>query len=144
MQTKQKFSVLGMLVLGVMVAGFNAKPANAQEFCGKFTLTSTTRWNQATLPPGDYSFTLDHTYPGSKFMVQQGTRSVAQIPTRGFSYITSGSAEMVLENGSVRKLSLPQIGIAFEYPGHNPGHRAAPQEPSLAQVIKVATTGAGR
>ena len=59
MKTNPKFTVLRLLVLGVLVAGFNSKPASAQVFKGKFTLPSTTRWSIATLPAGDYSFTLD-------------------------------------------------------------------------------------
>jgi hypothetical protein len=144
MKTNQKFTVLRLLVLGVLAAGLSAKPASAQDIQGKFTLTSATRWNQVTLPPGDYSFTLDHNYPGSRFTVCRGMQHVALIPTRGISYTTAGRSEMVLDNGNVRRLSLPQIGIAFEYPAHNPRHWAAPQEPQAAQIIPVGVVGAGR
>ena len=78
------------------------------------------------------------------FTVFRGTQRVARIPARGFSYTTSGRSEMVMENGNVRKVSLPQIGVSFHYPAHNPGHRAAPHELQLAQVVPVAKAGAGR
>jgi len=144
MKTNRMSTVLRLLLMGVLVAGFNAKPTSAQVFQGKFTLPSAIRWGQATLPAGDYSFTLDHDYPGSKFTVFSGTQTVAQIPTGGISYTTSGRSEMVLENGNVRKVSLPQIGITFGYPANNPRHRAAPRAPQLAQVFPVAATGTGR
>jgi hypothetical protein len=144
MKTNQKFTVLRLLVLGLLVAGFNARPASAQAFQGKFTLPSTTRWGLATLPAGDYSFTLDHGYPGSFVTVFRGTQTVARIQTPGISYIKSGRSEMVLENGNVRMLSLSQIGVSLDYPAPNRRHRAAPQEPQLAQIIPVAKTGAGR
>jgi len=144
MKTNQKSTVLRLLVLGVLVAGFNAKPASAQATQGKFTLPSTTRWGLATLPAGDYSFTLNHDYPGSVVTVLRGTQSVALIATRVISHTTSGRSEMVVENGNVRKLNLPQIGVSLDYPANNPHHRAAPREPQLAQIIPVATAGAGR
>jgi len=144
MKTNPKFTVLRLLVLGVLVAGFNAKPASAQVFKGKFTLPSTTRWSIATLPAGDYSFTLDHDYPGSVVTVFRGTQTVARIQTAGMSYIKSGLSEIVMQNGTVRKVSLPQIGVSFQYPAHNSGHRAAPRELQLAQVTPVAKAGAGR
>jgi hypothetical protein len=144
MKTNQKFTVLRLLVLGALAAGLSAKPASAQDIKGKFTLTSATRWGLATLPAGNYSFTLDHNYPGSVVMVFRGTHTVALIPTRGFSYTTSGASEMVLEDGNVRELSLPQIGVSLHYPTPKPGHRAAPQEPQAAQIIPVGAVGAGR
>ena len=74
---------------------------------------------------------------------------VGRKPWRGFkpqviSYIKSGRSEIVMESGTVREVSLPQIGVSLHYPTHNPGHRAAPQEPQLAQIIPVAKAGAGR
>ena len=78
MKTNRTFTVLRLLVLGVLVAGFNAKPASAQAFQGKFTLPSETRWGQATLPAGDYSFTLDKDYPGSRVTIVRGRQTVAQ------------------------------------------------------------------
>ena len=142
MKTNQKFTVLRLLVLGLLVAGFSARPASAQTLKGTFTLPSETHWGIAMLPAGDYSFTLDHDFSGSKFTISQGRQHVAQIPTRGLDYIKSGRSEMVLENGDVRKLSLPQIGMAFEYPANNSRHRAAPQVARV--VIPVAMAGAGR
>ena len=144
MKTNHKFTVLRLLVLGLLVAGFSAKPASGQSFQGKFTLTSAARWGQATLPAGDYSFTLNHAYAGNTITVICGTRPVALIAPRVISNTTSGRSEMLLENGNVRKLSLPQIGMTFEYPAHNASHRAAPREPQLAQIIPVAAAGAGR
>ena len=143
MKTNRMFTAVRLTVLGILVAGFNAKPASAQAFEGKFALSSETRWDQATLSAGEYSFTLDTIYPG-KFTVRQGTRLVALIPIRGSSDATSGRSEMALENGTIREVRLPQIGRTFVYPAHNAGHRAAPQEPLAAQMIPVAVMGAGR
>ena len=144
MKTNRIFTVLRLLALGVLVAGFNAKPASAQAFQGNFTLPFATQWGQAVLPPGDYSFTLDSDYPFNRFTVSRGTQHVALIPAQTHSDIKSGRSEMAVENGTVRELRLPSIGMAFHYPAGSPGRRAAPQEPQAAQLIPVATRAAGR
>jgi hypothetical protein len=137
-------TVLRLVVLGMLVVGFNANLANAQTFKGKFTLPSATRWGLATLPAGEYSFTLDSDYPGSRVTIYRGTQGVARIQTPVVNSMKSGSSEIVMENGTVREVNLPQIGVSLHYPKHNPGHRAAPQEPQVAQIIPVAATGKGR
>ena len=144
MKTSRMLTVLKLMVLGVLVMGFNAKLANAQAFKGKFTLSSATRWGLATLSAGDYSFTLDSDYPGSRVTIYRGTQGVARIQTPVVNSMKSGSSEIVMENGTVREVNLPQIGVSLHYPKHNPGHRAAPQEPQVAQIIPVAATGKGR
>jgi hypothetical protein len=144
MKTNRMLTTLRLLVLGVLVAGFNAKPASAQVLQGKFTLKSTTRWGQATLPAGDYSFTLDTGYAVSRFTVSRGTQRVALIPAPLITNNTSGRSEMVLEDGTVREVSLPQIGITLDYPANNPYHRAAPKEPQLAETVLVTAKGASR
>ncbi len=144
MKTNQKSTVLRLLVLGMMVAGFSAKPASAQVLQGKFTLTSAIRWNQATLAAGEYTFMLDHKYPGNIVTVFRGTRTVARIQTASMSNIKSGNTEMVVESGTVRDVNLPMIGVRLHYPMPNSGHRAAPREPQLAQLIPVAMAGSGR
>jgi hypothetical protein len=144
MKTHQKFTVLRLLVLGVLVAGFNAKPASAQAFQGKFTLPSATRWSYATLPAGDYSFTLDTDYRGSRVTIFRGTQAVARILSPVVNSLKSGRSEIVMESGTVREVNLPTIGVNLHYPTPNPGHRAAPQEPQLAQIIPAAKAGAGR
>jgi hypothetical protein len=144
MKTNRMFTVVRLVVLGVLVAGFNAKLASAQTFQGKFTLASTASWGSARLLAGDYSFILDKGTVDSKVTVYRGKNAVAMIPTNAIDQTTSGSCELVLEGGTVREARLPLIGLTLVYLAHNPGHRAAPQEPLAAQVIPVAATHAGR
>ena len=51
---------------------------------------------------------------------------------------------MVLEEGTVREVNLPQIGVSLHYPSPNPRHWAAPQEPQAAHLIPITGAGAGR
>lgn len=144
METNRKLSVVRLLVLGALVAGFNAKPASAQIFQGKFSLPFTARWGLATLPAGDYSLTLDKDTMDGKVAVYRGTHCVALIPTSAVNYTTSDRSKIVLEDGSVRQLSLSQIGVMLKYPAPNPRHRPAPEAAQVAQIIPVDAAGAAR
>ena len=144
MNTNRRFAVFGMLVLGALMTGVNAEPARAQALEGEFTLTSTTRWGSATLPPGNYSFTLDQVEPGSLIKVSRGARTVAFILAGGYDDATSGRSAMYLENGTVRKLRLPYIGRTLKYGISKPHGRVTPRERELAQIIPVTATVTGR
>jgi hypothetical protein len=143
MRTNPKFTVLRLLVLGVLAAGLNAMPASAQTFRGKFTLSSATRWGQVVLPAGDYSFTVDKELD-NEVTVFRGTQSVARIKSVSMSHIKSGPSGMVLHYGAVGELSLPEIGVSLHYPTPTLGHGATPQEPQVAQTIAVVSAGAAR
>jgi hypothetical protein len=137
-------TVVKLVVLGMLVAGLSARPANAQVFKGNFTLPKATRWGLATLPAGDYSFALDHDYGASMITVFQGAQAVARIQTVSVSDMKAGRSEMVMEGGKIREVKLPQLGVTLEYfRAHNPGHRADSQSP-VAQIIPVTMMGAGR
>ena len=116
MKTNPMFTVVRLVVLGLLVAGFNVKSANAQTIGGKFTLSSATRWAQVTLPPGDYSFKMDAMDPGYKFTVRHGTQNVAMIVARAYNYTSSARSEMVVENGTVRGFTLAR-GDDLPLPG---------------------------
>jgi len=144
MKTNPMSSLVKLVVLGLLVTGFNVKPANAQTLSGKFTLSSATCWAQTTLPPGEYSFTMDATYPGYKFTIRHGTQSVAMIVARAYNYTSSVRSEMMVENGTVRGFTLAPMGMTFLYPAKNPGGRVVPQEPQAAQIIPIAAVSVGR
>ena len=144
MKTNAKSKVFGLLVLGALLVGCNAKAAGIPAFQGTFTLTSETRWGSVTLPAGDYSFTLDKSQPGAVITVFSGTKGGAQILTGSVNDMKSGRSELVMEGGTVRELRLPQTGVSFQYPSPNYRHRAAPQEALAAHTSSGAAPGAGR
>ncbi len=144
MKTRRMSTVVRLLVLGVLVAGFNIQAANPPALMGKFTLDSVTRWGRATLPAGEYSFAVDKNYAGSTVTVFHGTQPVARIQAAGIINIKSGRSEIVMQNGEVREVNLPTIGVSLHYPAHNPHQGAAPQEMELARIIPATTASAGR
>ena len=142
MERNRNLWVIRLLVLGVVAVGLHAKPASAQVFEGKFTLPSEVRWGLATLPAGQYSFTMDRANPVGLVRVYHGPRPVALILPQSFCDPNSQRSAMVVEAGIVRELSLPQIGVTLSFAAHKPAQRAAPQEKELAQIIPVTAVGA--
>lgn len=144
MERNRKLWAISLLALGVLVVGLQVQPASAQEFRGKFTLPCEVRWGLATLPAGDYSFTLNPNNTVRPIWVYRGLRAVAFVLPQGSRDPKSQRSVMIVEAGIVRELSLPQIGMALRFAAPKPTHRAAPEEEQLAQIIPVAAAGAGR
>jgi|SRR5271157_156150 len=129
---------LGLVLLAVC---FHTGHANAQVFQGEFKLPFEARWGQATLPPGDYSFTLNNVNAICTLQLYRGNRVVALILAQVLTAKDSARAELTFERGTVRSLSLPSIGVVLEYAPYHPKHLTAPEERAIAQIVPVATTG---
>ena len=127
-----KFSGMALLAACLM-----AGRANAQEFQGKFSLPFQARWGQATLPAGDYSLTVGS--PGTPFQLHlyRGRNCVGLILAQSFDRTYSGPAELTVEEGTVRALNLPQIGMVLQYAPQHPKQLTAPEERQLAQMVPV-------
>jgi len=133
--------LLRFLGLALLAACLNAGPASAQVFQGKFTLPSATRWGQATLPAGEYWFALDSASGTCALRLYRETKGVAVIMAQAQAKNDSGPAKLTVVRGTVRTLSLPEIGMAFQYAPHHPKHLTAPEERGIAEVVPVAVTG---
>jgi len=130
-----------MLGLAMLAACFSAGHANAQMLQGKFTLPSETRWGQATLPAGDYSFTLASVSSDCPLLIQRGTTNVGMFFATVRDQNYSDHAELRIEKGTVRALNLPSLGMVFEYAPQHHKYLTAPEEREIAQIVPVATNG---
>ncbi|HEX4167941.1 MAG TPA: hypothetical protein VHZ55_20950 [Bryobacteraceae bacterium] len=112
---------------------FRRQFANAQVSQGKFTLPVETHWGKVILPPGPYSFTLDHLSPNGIITLRARGRA-AMIPvTAGITSIRRSersSLLLVTQDGetSVRTLNLGHCGLAFQY------HAPQAKTPVLAHL----------
>lgn len=109
-----------LLMIALSTLGFTAAFANAQASQGKFRLPVEAHWGLAVLPPGDYTFTLDHATANGMIIVR-GQGKAAIIPaTAGISLskITEQS-ELVLVNraghSTVRSMYLGHLGLTLQY-----------------------------
>jgi hypothetical protein len=123
--------------LALLAACFVAGHANAQVFRGRFTLPFQARWGQATLPAGDYSFTLDSVGPTCTLHLYRGKNGVGMILAQSYDKSYSGHAVLTVEQGTVRTLRLPELGIVLQYMPQRPKHLTAPEEWQLAQFVPV-------
>jgi hypothetical protein len=127
--------------LALLAACFVAGHANAQVFQGRFTLTSQAQWGGVTLSPGDYSFTLDSVDAQSFLHLYRGRTGVGMILAQSFDKSYSGHAELTVEQGTVRTLNIPDLGVIYQYAPQRPKHITAPEERQLAQLVPVAAVG---
>jgi len=107
-------------MIALSTLGFTAAFADAQARQGKFKLPVEAHWGLAVLPPGDYTFTLDHATANGMIIVR-GQGKAAIIPaTAGISLskITEQS-ELVLVNRdgrrTVRSMYLGHLGLTLQY-----------------------------
>jgi hypothetical protein len=112
---------------------------------GKFTLPFEARWGLATLPAGDYQFTMESVGAPATIEVFRGAKPVALIFANALSTVSSGQAELTIvrtrEGNTVRDLSMPDVGIALHYAPHRLRRGSAAAEREVAQVVSVAIEG---
>jgi len=141
MNAIRRFTLLRFLGLALLATCFNAGLASAQVYQGKFTLPFQARWGQATLPAGDYSFTLDSVRTSCTLRLYRGKNGVAMILAQAQDKNNTGRAELTVEQGTVRAFTIPEVGRVFQYAPHRSKHLTATEEREIAEMVPVITTG---
>jgi hypothetical protein len=141
MKKTQSSTLLRLLGLAMLAACFSAGHANAQMLQGKFTLPTEVRWGQATLPAGEYSFTLDSVDRYCPLRIRRGNTNVGMFFAAAQDGNYSDHAELRIEKGTVRALNLPNLGMVFVYAPQHHKYLTAPEEREIAQIVPVATKG---
>ena len=148
MTLNRSFKLVAPLGLALLAGCFTANLASAQEaYHGRFTLSVEARWGHTVLPPGDYSFTLDHGTVEGKVTIWGGTR-------RALGFImnpanrdrqTFDRSELILVrsggNYRIRALRLAGLGLAFQYPVPKTERQLIVQAPQLLERIPVMMGG---
>jgi hypothetical protein len=130
-----------------VAVALSAGLASAQAVKGNFKLPFETNWGMATLPAGDYSFTLDHANVDGTLELYRGTKAVALIKSRGYhiNHDQIGSSALIVTRDKagrspvVTALRLASSGLVLFYAPHRPKPGAAPEEREIAQIIPVNT-----
>ncbi len=137
-----RISMLVKVVAAALLAVcLNAAHASAQTEAGQFTLPFEVHWGLATLPPGNYSFTLDRMGGRGVLTLRRGVNTVALIPNQSRQDEKAGRSELIVLRNSqgrfVRELHLPEIGVTLRYAPYE-SRRERASERETAQVIPVA------
>jgi len=112
--------ILVIAALGLIAATVSAMPASAQDaFKGSFTLTSDVRWGQASLPAGDYTFTLQSSAMPARIVVKgaNGSQFVITSSMDVKSIDAPSNLTVVRRNGESRinRLYLADLHLVLNY-----------------------------
>jgi hypothetical protein len=148
MKTNRTSGVVRNLVLTVASAFIFAGIASAQApaYRGQFTLPFDAQWGGATLPAGDYSFTLKSTAYPAIVTIEQGQRNVALVMAQGSSdsNASKGSELIVTRSGGrarIRALHLAELGTELYYGAPKAEGREMANAPELIQRVPIILKG---
>jgi hypothetical protein len=104
------------------------------------------RWGNVVLPPGDYSFTLDHPTSSGRVTIWRGNEAVEMIVNQATSdRQTLDRSELILVrsggNYTIRALRLADLGLTLEYSVPKSERQLIVQSPQLLERIPVAMGG---
>jgi hypothetical protein len=127
--------ILTLVALGLLSVGFTASASQAQAiYKGSFTLAHDIRWQNATMPAGDYTFTVQSTTRSKPVLVTGPAGTTFQLPVVISETTTGGPSKLILEwrgdNLCVREMNLPEVGLNIRY--HMP--KATESDKLLAQT----------
>ena len=137
--------VLAIVAVGIATFCVNARPASAQAAVrGHFTLPNEVRWQGATLPAGDYTFSIKSVSgPAQMELIGPNGGTFIAALTSSRSEV-SGRSALILEYHAgtrvVRQMYIAPLGLRFEYsvPKGASGQQIA-QEPVLTEQILIAS-----
>jgi hypothetical protein len=136
------------LGLALLVGCFTANLASAQDgYKGSFTLPFEARWGQVVLPPGEYSFTLDHgTVAGIVSIRGEAGQAAGFVTSQGiYDQHTLDHSELILVrsggNYTIRALRLAERGLTLEYSAPKTERQLITQAPQLLERIPVIMGG---
>jgi len=117
MKTNRSYTVVRNLVLALAGVFAVSGLASAQNVAGKFTLPFEARWGVATLPAGDYQFTMERVTSPAMIKVTRRNKGVALILSPDRSPLSTGRSALTVvrtrSGNTVRELALPEEGMAL-------------------------------
>jgi len=135
-------TVMATLVLGLLATGGYAQTA----YRGKFTLAIETHWGSATLPAGDYTFTLpSHGAPYKLYIQGHGVSAIIQATTAE-STVASKRPQLnlvdIADVYAVETFEAPGLGVNLTYwtpPQKHVARKEAHQE-TVSQTASATRT----
>jgi len=130
------------MAVATLAVCFNASRASAQDFHGKFTLPIETRWGAATLPPGEYSLTVDHEKVGCLVLISSPKRNLFVLPATIEARQLGGESALFAVRSAgtlnIRSLYVEQLSLFLGFPAPKGGLRVMAQAPQLIQRVPIA------
>ena len=144
------FTKLGLSTLALSALATAGNAQNAYQ--GKFTLTVETHWGGATLPAGDYTFTLpSNSAPYRLYIQGQGVGAIITAATADQRVVSERPQLNLVDTAdgyTVQTFEAPELGVTFIYlartqkhPGHKEAHqKTVPQTVPASQASENKTS----
>jgi hypothetical protein len=118
--TSLRNRILTVVGVGLLSIGFGASASHAQaRYKGSFTIDHSIRWQNSTMPAGDYTFTVASASRNQPVTVTGPDGTVFQLPLVISDTKISEKSVLKLEwrgeDMYVREMDLGQIGLNFRY-----------------------------
>ncbi len=116
------FRILAIGALGLAIVGGNATPMVAQNggpvVAGSFRLPNEVKWQGATLPAGDYTFSMKSAAAPAQIQIQ-GPRGIFVVALTTSKDDSNGQSMLTIDHcgasSVVRELYLAPIGVRLHY-----------------------------
>ena len=139
----------GITVLMALVAlCIGAGVANTQTYKGEFTLTNPVKWDQASLPAGQYTLTLTSSPSGQRYGIVRSESAhiaVMVVPQIGTQETSPAGSELRLQDvggeSVVRSMYISDLGLVYNFPVPKNGWRSVEQATNSRQRVKVSASG---
>lgn len=132
---------LGLVALVALLA---PNFVSAQELTGKFKLPFETRWAEAVLPEGEYTFVISSGAP-RWIRVQREGQAKIFLPVDWSTSKDKGSSALIVARrqgrGTIRSLYLQEVGLTLYYPVPNPGPELMARGAVLIQRVPLTISG---
>jgi hypothetical protein len=143
------------LALGALATSGNAQNA----YQGKFTLPFETHWGGATLPAGDYTFTMSSASSDYRLIIRGQVNAIIMAVTTDDRAVADHAQLNLVDIADVQTVQTfdaPELGLTLVYPtptqkhvGHKEAHqKTASQTPPATKVSEnrtsIAVYAAGR
>jgi hypothetical protein len=154
------FKAVTKVCMATLVLGAVATSGKAQSiYQGKFTLPVETRWGAATLPAGDYTFTVSSASSEYRLYIK-GQKTNAIVQTLTAETASSRHAQLhvvdIADVYSVETFDAPELGLTFTYWTPTQKHmsskvahqkavpQAAPATQAAENITSIPVYAAGR
>lgn len=111
------FTKVGVAVLALGALAINGNAQNAYK--GKFTLPFKTHWGSATLPAGDYTFTMSSASSSYTLYLRGEKVNAIIMATAADEQVVSGHAQLnlvdIADVQTVQTFDAPELGKTFVY-----------------------------
>jgi len=139
--------ILTLAAVGLMAIGFGASASQAQAiYKGTFTLDREVRWQNATMPAGDYTFTVESNTRSKPVLVTGPAGTVFQLPLITAQTKIGDQSKLILEwrgdSMCVREMDLAQVGLNIRYhvPKATEGDKLLANANTGTQEVLIAMT----